>query len=316
MVHIWDHSKPIERRRGVLARHFALDDKKWLESGSVEETLDYLDIWKAHSSDILELAEQVHPSESKISQTLFGFAPTAPKSTIQNPMFQVLRDSFLNSGDGSNNALELSGSTIDSLLKSQLPDQLRKRIYNFHASLLESTWTQPPGVQHSFRLRSDGTLPPIATTDNGINSRLRVMSRSLPILGVLTGGDRSMVSQVWLRRLFDILRPMSGELYDLSMTQVFSDNSDSTPILLTWLQDNSSRLWSTPAIDLAWSDALATLALSSALSRTALNTVADTMLSDWHNTERTKDRRVLKDLILLFHGTGVDRLTGATLAVR
>lgn len=300
LVGAWDRSRSLQRRRSILARHFALDNLEWIESGFLEDVLGYLNIWKEYSSDILGLANLHHPSNSTDAQALLGFAPNNSNPT--GVTFQVLQDSFLFTNNPSTDNKEQPGPAIDKLVSSRLLQGLMDRLYKLHVAIISSS-------RSLFTLHSSIALLPAAGSNNRLNDTMQAISRLLPVLDVIVGKERVVVIKAWLRRLFDIARPLSGAIKDLSELQTCFIRDASTPTLVKWLEYDSSTSIS------SWPDAFVALTLSSAWGRAILDGVIGDMRQSNGRLNRFNHQAHMGYLISLFEGAGSDRLVNGICAL-
>ncbi|KAF8594602.1 P-loop containing nucleoside triphosphate hydrolase protein [Ceratobasidium sp. AG-I] len=309
LVRTLDLNPVIHRRKVVLARHFALDEHAWIETGSLSEVLEYLDVWSSYTFDILEISNIRQPSRSSDAQALLGFAPVG--SNRLTSTFRVLPESFLSS----NGSLELSGSQVDRSVASQLTQLLTERLYKLHTALVGSSCGLLHHFQKLFSPSSSFSLLPAADLDHELQNYTQFLSKLLPILDVITGKERTTVIRIWLRRLFDIARLLSVGVSNQWSLRMLLDRDAFTPLLIKWLNYYSLRIWTSAVSNVVWPDAFMTLTLVLASDRAALKTVAENMRSSEQALNRIDHQNLVGDLISLLEFTAFDRLERAASAL-
>lgn len=306
LVKAWDRDQPQQKRRGILAHHLALDDHMWIQNASLDDVLDHLDAWIVYNSDVMEIAKMSYPSRSPDAQALLGFHPA--RFNFPSSTFIVLQDSFLHTTSNVGGAIEVSGSDVDRSVAGQLPLRLTARLHKLHKALLEPSH----GLRNHFR-RISSPRSSHSATDFSYerNAHAQVISKILLIFHHIPSKDRAGITSIWLKRLFDILRPLSGEILDLSTLRTFFDRDDSTPILLKWLEQSSSQVWSSHSIGGRWHNAFIALTLSLAMGRAVLNGTINNMR--WSGRLVTAEQRIfVNDLISIFEGSSPDCLVRVT----
>lgn len=314
-VQVWRRDRPLQRRKRILALHFAVDDDKWIEGEPFGGILRYLDAWKEYSSGIMELANLRYPSRSAEAQALFGFFPIG--SNPSGSIFRVIQDSFLFQSSSSEGYQERSGRAIDELLAKSIPQRLIDRLHRLHKVLIGSSVTFPHRSHSLLSPRPQPSLISAAGSDHEINNCAQIISRLLPSLDIVTGRERVIVIRDWLQRLFDIARPISATNTDLRVLRNYFDLDASTPTLIKWLKSNLSKIWTASASSI-WPNFLVTLSLSLglALDREVLYTVTEIMQSNERQPDSSSRLDLVRDLIPLFEGSRPDRLVKALYTLR
>ncbi|KAG8732510.1 hypothetical protein FRC10_000885 [Ceratobasidium sp. 414] len=240
---IWNAEIPSEKAPMILALHLALLDMDWLYGDSLGLVIRYLHTWNVYASNILQLAQDQGPSNSKLTQALLGLRSSDVGSSSL-PHVQVLEGSLVfeaarrdGVGITRNDAGEyvLATKTADKIIESELTTRLSGRVHTLVSYMLDSRWT----------------MAPFPTVENdisevGFKERLHVVAyaiRSLKsVRRLVRSGGRHSVGQLWLRRLHEIVYPLNGVEENITLISSLPGQASLAEEVLAQIRDELTRL--------------------------------------------------------------------------
>ncbi|KAG9097775.1 hypothetical protein FRC06_007201 [Ceratobasidium sp. 370] len=227
MAKEWDENDSEERPRKTLLFYEIIQDMGWLKSRALGTVISRLNTWGNYNAIVVKILEASEFSTSSAARCLFGFRPSS-SGLYTTPSYIVAEGSLLARSAAnyvstiqrnSHKELLVPARWIDQIIKNEFRRCLNDRLREIYFGLIRSGWTS----LHDFkpRVRSFNTPGPISrvtTSDGGFKNRLNIATAAIqaftPICHISSADKSSSTNpslpHLWVRRLFDIIYPMSG----------------------------------------------------------------------------------------------------------
>ncbi|KDN45554.1 hypothetical protein RSAG8_04878, partial [Rhizoctonia solani AG-8 WAC10335] len=278
MINDWNKMDPEESLRVALILHTLIQDTDWLNSRFVGDIIARLNEWNSYNRDevISKILQASEPSKIVAAQRLFGFKP-ASLELYASPYYIVAEGSLIaesahkysfTTQRNSYHELLVPARWVDKVMKDEFRGRLHDRLRKIYFGLIRSGWTSslafnPRVVQSTTFSRP---ITRAVTSDKAFKNRFNVVNIAIEAFApicqisfeVKSSPTNPGLVQLWVRRLFDIVYPITGMIEEIPKSRVRS-GQPSYPGARTCIEQYLTEA-SSPSIDLS------TLVITSSLS--------------------------------------------------
>ncbi|KDN35987.1 hypothetical protein RSAG8_11138, partial [Rhizoctonia solani AG-8 WAC10335] len=222
----WKAEKSDDQLWRARILHSILKDTTWLNGRVESSILQQLDAWFDYLSILAPLIEATQPSGLAAAQRLLGFKPSNAESLISSKMIVaewsiIAIATKLYSVPMQRNQygeLLMSSSWIDRIVKAELTKPLKRQRLEIYSGLRRSGWTSP--IRFSPYIAPNGlrSASQVKTSDGKFNTRVKLIAAAIRAFSPTcripcrsTSTSSGLLTR-WIRRLFEALYPVNGEM--------------------------------------------------------------------------------------------------------
>ncbi|KAG9098528.1 hypothetical protein FRC06_006288, partial [Ceratobasidium sp. 370] len=227
MAKEWDENDPDEKLRKTLVFYEVLQDMNWLNSRDLGTLIPRLNAWGNYTTILSKIVEASEPSNLAAARRLFGFKPSS--SGLYTSASYIVADGSLlaqsapkyatTTQRNPHNELLVPARWIDKIIKDEFRGYLHNRFHKIYAGLIRSGLTSLYVFKpHARNFHTSKPTSRATTSDSGFKTRLSITNFAIqafaPVCHVPLAGKSSRTDpslpHLWVRRLFDIIYPMTG----------------------------------------------------------------------------------------------------------
>lgn len=225
-----------------------LRSRSWIHTdSSADLVVGYLKAWEVYASDLGHLTDLRDPSQYPAIRQLLGFSSPRKRPRYGSALHvsdsswmygcavqaQVRMDKKTSRGENLVAVVDL-----DKLIASRFTEHLEVSLMTLHSDLSKSSWLSPLGESDVVADR-----PPFEQTFRVFSFALAALHpiRKRPT-AYLTGNLNTDVINIWVNRLFDLVFPPTGLVYQLSAVSRLPENESSCGIVHAWVQEHFASL--------------------------------------------------------------------------
>ncbi|KAG9125027.1 hypothetical protein FRC07_009253, partial [Ceratobasidium sp. 392] len=236
MIKDWDQKNPDERPVKALILHYLLQDMDWLNSRVLNAVLPRLNAWASYNTILSKITEASEPNKLAAARRLFGFKPSGLE-VYTSPNYIVAEGSLIAQCApkysfvaqwNSYQELVVPARWIDKIIKDESRRYLNDRLRKIYSGLNRVGWTSLYVFKPNLRpADSPGPIVRATTSDRDFKDRLGMTAVALeafaPVCRVPFETSSSYANptllQLWVRRLFDIICPITGIFEEFTPTR-------------------------------------------------------------------------------------------------
>ncbi|CAE6538243.1 unnamed protein product, partial [Rhizoctonia solani] len=239
MIDDWNKVDPEESVRVAWILHTLIQDTDWSTNRLLGGIIARLNEWGNYNrheivSKILQASE---PSKIVAAQRLFGFKP-ASSELYASPYYIVAEGSLVaesahkysfTTQRNSYHELLVPARWVDKIMKDEFRARLHDRLRKIYSGLIRSGWTSSPAFNPQAVQPSGFSRPLVcAVTDRAFKNRFNVVNVAIealaPVCHIPFGAKSSLTDpglvQLWVRRLFDVVYPITGVFEEIPDSRV------------------------------------------------------------------------------------------------
>ncbi|KAF8598552.1 hypothetical protein BDV93DRAFT_512448 [Ceratobasidium sp. AG-I] len=231
----------------TLGYHYALKRNDWVFEDLSPLTIKYLLAWHMYSSKMRTIIGMPNPVQVQYVQQLLGLSKPGLASR-SNSGLHISRSSVLypSTSEGQMQVDETSpyedlfpAHVVNQLIKGSCIDQLKQQLEVLHHDLYNSTWTRPLwSVKASESCGTNTALPTFL-------DQLYTLALVFAILDLVKGTiakscfnrEDTVIGDLWLIRLFNLVFPPTGSCNDLSLLSSLQNGSQLKATVHAWISE-------------------------------------------------------------------------------
>ncbi|KAG9081032.1 hypothetical protein FRC07_014687 [Ceratobasidium sp. 392] len=238
MLKDWNQKDPEEKLVKARILHDVLQNMDWLNNRNLNEILPCLGNWGTYNTILSKIAGSSEPSKLADARRLFAFKPSS--SELYTSSRYIVADESLIAQCAPKYPVKLQRNSrqellipvqwVDKILKDQLRGYLNNRLRRIYSGLIRSGWTSLCHFKPSLRLTSAINRPVsrAMTSDDKFKTRLNVATNAIQAFAPVchipleinsSRTDPSLI-QLWVRRLFEIVYPITGTFEEIMPARV------------------------------------------------------------------------------------------------